>query len=225
MSTLSRRPNPIVRFIAGVAAIEDWVIVRTAFFALLAGAIAVLYIDYTELDALSSLGVSPDPAGAAGVRSGQPRHAEPGPAVTTDRALLDAPLTVALKSGGVLELTGTIDVGSYDRFAARGRGARRVHRGGCAQFAGRLGQRCDRDRQPDPREGLCDERRHGCALRVVVPAGPRVGHRRGQSSRRPRSASIRSMRASPPAHCRPAPRLRARRCPMRRRRPPSSRGT
>ena len=44
--------------------------------------------------------------------------AEPGPVVTTDRALLDAPLTVALKGGGVLELVGTIDVGSYDRFAS-----------------------------------------------------------------------------------------------------------
>ena len=117
MSTLSRRPNPIVRFIAGVAAIEDWVIVRTAFFALLAGAIAVLYIDYTELDAMSSLGITPTQPVLPAFDPDDPAAA-PGPAVTTDRALLDAPLTVALKSGGTLELVGTIDLGSYDRFAA-----------------------------------------------------------------------------------------------------------
>ena len=35
-------------------------IVRTAFFALLAGAVAVLYIDYTELDAANALGITPD---------------------------------------------------------------------------------------------------------------------------------------------------------------------
>lgn len=117
MSTLTRRPNPIVRLVAGIAAIEDWVIVRTAFFALLAGAIAVLYIDYTELDAANALGVVPDQPVLPAFDPDDPA-AEPGPAVTTDRALLDAPLAVALKSGGVLEVIGTIDVGSSERFAA-----------------------------------------------------------------------------------------------------------
>lgn len=117
MSTLSRRPNPVVRFIAGIAAIEDWVIVRTAFFALLAGAVAVLYIDYTELDAANALGITPDQPVLPAFDPDSP-DTPPGPTVTTDRALLDAPLVVALKSGGMLELTGTIDLGSSERFAA-----------------------------------------------------------------------------------------------------------
>jgi hypothetical protein len=106
-----------VRFVAGIAAIEDWVIVRTAFFALLFGAVAVLYVDYTELDAANALGITQDQPVLPAFDPDDPA-AEPGPAVTTDRALLEAPLTVALKSGGVLELTGTIDLGSSERFAA-----------------------------------------------------------------------------------------------------------
>lgn len=117
MSTVTRRPNPIVRFVSGIAAIEDWVIVRTAFFALLAGAVAVLYIDYSELDAANALGVTPDQPVLPAFDPDSP-DTPAGPAVTTDRALLDAPLTVALKSGGTLEVTGTIDLGSAERFAA-----------------------------------------------------------------------------------------------------------
>ncbi len=42
----------------------------------------------------------------------------PGPDVTTDPKLLNQPLAIALGSGGVLNLTGRIDPGAADRFAA-----------------------------------------------------------------------------------------------------------
>jgi hypothetical protein len=117
MSTAASRPGPIRRLVEGVASIEDWVVVRTTFFAMLAGTAAVLYIDYTELNDVAALGVVPDQPVLPAFDPDSP-DTPPGPAVTTDRALLDAPLTVALKSGGILEVTGTIDLGSSERFAA-----------------------------------------------------------------------------------------------------------
>jgi hypothetical protein len=41
----------------------------------------------------------------------------PAPAITTSPDILDDPLAIALEPGGVLTLTGTIDIGSATRFA------------------------------------------------------------------------------------------------------------
>lgn len=117
MTAAVRRPGPIGRAVAAFARLEDGAIVRTAFFALLFGTAAVLYIDYTELTDAAALGIVPDQPVLPAFDPDSP-DAPAGPAVTTDRALLEAPMTVALKSAGVLELTGTIDPGAFDRFAA-----------------------------------------------------------------------------------------------------------
>ena len=116
-ASLARRPGPIRRAVAAIAGLDDGVIVRTTFFAMMVGTAAVLYIDYTELTELALPGVTPDQPVLPAFDPDSPAAA-PGPEVTTDRDLLDAPLTVALKSGGVLEVTGTIDLGSSERFAA-----------------------------------------------------------------------------------------------------------
>jgi hypothetical protein len=104
------------RIVGWLAGLEDGAIIRAAFFGMLAGTAAVLFIDFRELSEgdlsaspLPSLPVLPafDPDSSAGPA---------GPNVTTDRDLLRQPLTVTLGAGGALELTGTIDVGSADRF-------------------------------------------------------------------------------------------------------------
>jgi hypothetical protein len=101
-----------------LARLEDGAIIRAAFFLMLAGTLAVLYVDYRELsDADLSASQMPtmpvlpafDPDSPAGPA---------GPEVTTDRDLLRQPLTIKLGSGGALELTGTIDLGSAERVKA-----------------------------------------------------------------------------------------------------------
>lgn len=113
------RAAPGARLIRLLAGFDDGQLIRAAFFALLAGTAGMLALDYSELNAakaardlaLPGQQLSPliDPL--------TPRLT-PGPDVTTDRALLDAPLAIALKGGGVLELTGTFDIGSAARLGA-----------------------------------------------------------------------------------------------------------
>lgn len=111
-----RRPRPGLG--RRLAAISDGAIIRAAFLVLLAGTICVLYVDYGELTLAD---------GVAGVRPGLPVLPAfdpdapgngPGPQVTTDMAVLEAPLSVDLAADGVLEVRGTIDVGAAERFAA-----------------------------------------------------------------------------------------------------------
>lgn len=106
-----------------LAGFEDGAIIRFVFLAMLAGTLAVLFIDFRELSASKAALVPPGQLLAPGFDPLAPRLA-PGPAVTTDRALLEAPLTLTLKPGGVLALVGTVDVGAAERFdaeiAARG---------------------------------------------------------------------------------------------------------
>ena len=98
-----------------IAAIDDGTIVRAVFFALLAGAASVVYVDYREM--MDQTATLPDgtlvPQLPAFPLDGP--ELPSGPAVTADPAVLRAPLTVTLGSGGVLELTGTIDVGAAER--------------------------------------------------------------------------------------------------------------
>jgi hypothetical protein len=115
----ARAPRPLGRRLLGwVGGFDDGNILRAAFFAMLAGTLAVLYVDYRQLS-------ETDPTALAG--PSQPvlpafdpdsPITAPGPQVTTDLETLKRPLAIALANGGVLELTGTIDPGSAERFAA-----------------------------------------------------------------------------------------------------------
>jgi len=112
------RPGLGQRLMHWAGHVDDGAILRIAFFAMLSGTLGVLFIDYRELDAADTTAFAtpsqpilpafdPDSPGTA-----------PGPQVTTDFETLKRPLSVTLAPGGVLELTGTIDVGSAERFAA-----------------------------------------------------------------------------------------------------------
>lgn len=113
MPTLTRR------VIDWAAAFEDGAIIRAAFFGLLTATAVILWLDYSDLTAsqpatatapeLTPILPAFDPAAPGG---------RPGPAVTTPAAELQQPLSVALVSGGVLQLTGTIDPGAADRVKA-----------------------------------------------------------------------------------------------------------
>jgi len=116
--------------LAALAAIEDGTIIRTAFFAMLVGTAAVLYLDYKELTAADLASVAmPDIPVLPAFNPSNPMLPG-GPAVTTDLELLRQPLQVTLGPGGVLSLTGSIDPGSFERveaeIAARGEYVKRV---------------------------------------------------------------------------------------------------
>lgn len=114
MTETTERPG----LVSLLARISDGAIVRFVFYAMLAGALSVLYVDFRELMAQNAnafvdpdLPVLPafDPEGPLG---------NPGPAITTDPELLRQPLSIALTSGGILKLVGTIEPGAADRFKA-----------------------------------------------------------------------------------------------------------
>lgn len=112
-------PGPFYRgLIQRIAAVDDGNILRVAFFALLAGTAAVLYVDYRELTANegAALAVPMQPILPPFNPDGPADGANPQ--VTTSPALLEQPLDIALGTGGELKLTGSIDVGSAERFAA-----------------------------------------------------------------------------------------------------------
>lgn len=103
--------------IRSAAAVDDGNILRVAFFALLIGTASVLYVDFRELTANEGMAL------AAPLRPILPPALE-GPAggnapnVTTAPEVLEQPLEIALGTGGELRLTGSIDIGSAERFAA-----------------------------------------------------------------------------------------------------------
>ena len=105
------------RLIDRFIATDDGAILRVAFYALLAGTAAILFVDYRELTSAEP------PAVTAPLRPILP-PAQDGPAdgampnVTTAPETLEQPLAITLGSGGVLSLTGTIDPGAAERFAA-----------------------------------------------------------------------------------------------------------
>lgn len=126
MSTAATKPGILAR----LAAISDGAIIRTAFFALLAGTVSVLYIDYNELNQTDlTSGVLPDQPLLPSFNPST-MTTSPGPAVTASPEELRAPLAITLMPDGVLELTGNIHLGAADRFkdeiAARGEYVRTV---------------------------------------------------------------------------------------------------
>lgn len=99
------------------ASVEDGAILRVAFFALLIGTASVLYVDYRELTANEGAALAMParpilPPALDGPDQG------PMPGITTAPEVLEQPLEIALGSNGELHLTGTIDPGSAERFAA-----------------------------------------------------------------------------------------------------------
>ena len=103
-------------FLAWLAGLDDGVIIRIAFFVMLAGCAAVLWIDYRELnEADTTLAATPDMPVLPAFDPNAPA-APNGPAVTSDLEALRQPLSVRLGPGGTLEVTGTIDVGAAERF-------------------------------------------------------------------------------------------------------------
>jgi hypothetical protein len=85
---------------------------------LLIGTLSVLYVDYRELteNEGSALAMPLQPILPASEPTSPAQG--PMPAITTSPEVLDDPLAVALEPGGVLTLTGTIDIGSAERFAS-----------------------------------------------------------------------------------------------------------
>jgi hypothetical protein len=112
MATLSRR------LINWAAAFEDGPLIRAAFFGLLSATAVILYLDYSELAARAP---AVDPSALTPILPAfdpSTPDGKPGPEVTTSTETLRQPLSVALVSGGVLALTGTIDPGASQRVAA-----------------------------------------------------------------------------------------------------------
>jgi hypothetical protein len=114
-----RRPSASSRLAGLVAGIEDGAIMRFAFFALLIGTLSVLYVDYRELMASAPL---PQPARLQPIlppfEAGGESTSTHRPDIVSTPEALEAPLSIALGSGGDLHLTGSFDPGSYERFAA-----------------------------------------------------------------------------------------------------------
>lgn len=113
-----RAPSNSPGIIARLAAIEDGSIIRAAFYALLIGTASVLYVDFRELTAGQPPALAPTiqpilpPAEVDDGVTGQPM-----PEILSAPETLEAPLEIALGSGGDLMLTGTIDPGAAARFS------------------------------------------------------------------------------------------------------------
>ena len=112
MASVSRR------VIDWAAAFEDGKIIRAAFFGLLTATGVILYLDYSDLNARQPLVASPDLSPILPAFDPKAPGGKPGPEVTTPMEVLRQPLSVKLSTGGVLDLTGTIDPGAADRVAA-----------------------------------------------------------------------------------------------------------
>lgn len=106
------------RWIETVARVDDGNVLRFAFFALLAGTASVLYVDYRELTESEGAGlaVPAQPILPPFDPEGPSEGANPN--VTTSPQTLEQPLEISLGTGGDLRLTGTIEVGSAERFAS-----------------------------------------------------------------------------------------------------------
>jgi hypothetical protein len=115
---MSTAATPRRGLFARIFSFDDGALIRAAFFALLTAAVAMVYLDYRELMASQAETAIADPLAPLfpllpGFSPGESLGAHPE--ITTDRAVLESPLTATLGAGGVLELTGTIDPGAAKR--------------------------------------------------------------------------------------------------------------
>jgi hypothetical protein len=112
------------------AQLEDGAILRVAFFGLLLGTVSVLYVDFRELTANEGAALTAPMQPILPPALDSPAQG-PAPQITTSPDLLDDPLQITLGTGGALNLTGTIDPGSAERFTqeieARGEYVQTVH--------------------------------------------------------------------------------------------------
>ena len=115
---IATREGPFYRgAIAWLAGLEDGAILRVAFFGLLLGTASVLYVDYRELTANEGAALAMPMQPILPPAIDNPAQG-PMPQITTSPDILDDPLQIALGAGGALNLTGTIDPGAGERFAA-----------------------------------------------------------------------------------------------------------
>lgn len=115
----SRQKGPFYRgLIRRMASVDDGNILRVAFFTLLIGTASVLYVDFRELteNEGAALAVPARPILPPFNPDGPAEGANPQ--VTTSPDILEQPLDIALGTGGELRLTGSIDIGSAERFDA-----------------------------------------------------------------------------------------------------------
>ena len=110
------------RFAQWVADVDDGAVMRVAFFALLLGTLAVLFVDFRELtqseEPALTVPMQPILPPAPAADPDAPAASNTRPTITTSPEVLEAPLAIALRPGGELALTGTFDVGSAERFAS-----------------------------------------------------------------------------------------------------------
>ena len=91
-------------------------VLKAVFYGLVVGVAATLAFDYRELARENALAELADP-GSQPVLPGLTENGEPLPGeVETSRETLRQQLAIALEPGGTLSLTGTISLGSADRF-------------------------------------------------------------------------------------------------------------
>ncbi|WP_127073010.1 hypothetical protein [Pelagibacterium lentulum] len=108
---------------ARLAQVDDGAILRLAFFAMLAGTISILALDYLELNRADAF---VDPSNIANpvlpaverpdIDPDNPAY-RPTERVTTPETVLSSPLELALGPGGTLYLTGMIVPGSAEKLA------------------------------------------------------------------------------------------------------------
>ncbi len=104
--------------VARVARIEDGSVLRVAFYALLAGTVGILYVDFRDMEASAPASLLEAPQPILPPATTPDGDGRPRPNVTTSPEVLESPLEIVLGGGGVLSLTGTIDPGAAERLAA-----------------------------------------------------------------------------------------------------------
>lgn len=116
----TKKPSMLAR----LARIDDGAILRLAFFAMLAGTISILALDYLELNRADAF---VDPSNVANpvlpaverpdIDPDSPAY-RPTERITTPESVLSGPLELALGPGGTLYLIGMITSGSAEKLAA-----------------------------------------------------------------------------------------------------------
>lgn len=121
-----RRRGAIARYLARF---EEGRLVRAIFFGMLIGTATVLGLDLKRLVDENGLFVEPQERSDTAVTvpvlppavettASEGSGNDPRRFITTDEAVLREPVRFALEAGGLLRLTGTIDTGAAQRFAA-----------------------------------------------------------------------------------------------------------
>lgn len=125
MTSLGETPRKALgaRFVDAVAAVEDGAILRSAFYAMLAGTAWVLVSDYMDLNQVQPADLAVVPGDPMLPAVERPEIDPDDPAyrplehITTPPEQLAEPLSIELIGGGVLMLSGTIVPGAAETFA------------------------------------------------------------------------------------------------------------